>query len=55
MTQHSSSSSQSIANANDATINNNIYDDNNNYNQAQSNAQFHPINFNFTVSFIVHY
>eukprot|EP00986_Skeletonema_menzelii_P012188 scaffold6609_cov141-Skeletonema_menzelii.AAC.10 len=44
------SSSQNISSENDATINNNIYDDNNNYNQAQAHSHFHPINFNFTVS-----
>jgi len=50
MKQNSSSQSNSIATANDAAVNNNIYDDNNNYNQAQTHAQFHPMNFNFTVS-----
>ena len=43
-----------ISNDNDAAINNNIYDDNNNYNQAQTHSQFHPMHFNFTVRFIIY-
>ena len=46
------SSSQQISNSNDAAINNNIYDDSNSYNQAQTQSHYHPLNFNFTVSFI---
>ena len=52
---HNSSSQQQqhIANANDEAVNNNIYDDNNSYNQAQTHAQLHPVNFNFTVSVVI--
>jgi len=48
MMKQNSSSSQKIADGNDATINNGVYDDNNNYNQAQTQSQYHPMNFNFT-------
>jgi len=34
--------------ANDAAINNNIFDDSNSYNQAQTQSQYHPMNFDFT-------
>ena len=49
----SSSESSNIANQNDAAVNNNIYGDNNSYNQAQTQAQFHPMQFNFTVSRLI--
>ncbi|KAK1739456.1 hypothetical protein QTG54_009999 [Skeletonema marinoi] len=48
MMKQNSSSSQKIADGNDATIFNGVYDDNNNYNQAQTQSQYHPMNFNFT-------
>jgi len=53
MMKQNSSSSQKIADGNDATINTGVYDDNNNYNQAQTQSQYHPMNFNFTVSLII--
>src|SRR5210317_1448631 len=42
------STQEHIANENDATVNNNIYDDSNSYNKAQAQAQYQPLNFNFT-------
>eukprot|EP00985_Skeletonema_marinoi_P002313 scaffold967_cov125-Skeletonema_marinoi.AAC.1 len=53
MMKQNSSSSQKIADGNDATINNGVYDDNNNYNQAQTQSQSHPMNFNFTSAWIL--
>ena len=41
-------SQEHIANENDATVNNNIYDDSNSYNKEQTQSQYHPLNFNFT-------
>jgi hypothetical protein len=48
MRQNHNSSQEHIANENDATVNNNIYDDTNSYNKAQTDSQYHPLNFNFT-------
>lgn len=42
------STQEHIANENDATVNNNIYDDSNSYNKEQTQSQYHPLNFNFT-------